>query len=202
MVGSLAFALNKYPQAKAIYNNKNWKYSTSSFIKIPILIDGNGNPYTITKNGRRANFKENVNNNGYTIHRYGPGNNNVLPFLTEAMGNGLKYFTKRNPKTNTRTAYIARVARRTAKKPINNAKAKRVKNLNKNYRAGRNLSKARLPNLVALYRMHQPSYGVYYFNQNNKNNGNIVVLRNNGKTITTPTRKIILANLANLRQNL
>jgi len=94
---------------------------------------------------------------------------------------------------NTVAAYRVRMVKKRAQNKLNAAQAKRVNKLANNVRADRNISKARLPNLVALVMRYQhPNAGAYY-HHNNKGR----VVNNYGKK---PTRKQLLANINNFKK--
>ena len=98
-------SLNSYNNAKAIYANKKWKFWSPYLKHVPVLYNTkNGNAFTITAGGRKKL--------GQAVYRYGPGKNNYVSsdLVYEARGS----IRKRSAKTNTITAYMARLAKKPA----------------------------------------------------------------------------------------
>lgn len=184
--------LNNYKNAAAIYANKKWKFWSPYLKYVPVLYNTkNGNALTITATGRKKITYTNRNNNGREIYRYGPGKNNYVNsgLIREARG----YIKKRSAKTNTSTAYKARMAKKPAQNKAKAAQKTRVNKLEKNLVGGKNISKARLANLVQLFMRYQSGNAGGWYVTNSKGR----IMRNGNNGPEKPTRKKVLANIKN-----
>ena len=185
-------SLNSYNNAKAIYANKKWKFWSPYLKHVPVLYNTkNGNAFTITAGGRKKLTYNNRNNNGQAVYRYGPGKFNYVNsgLVYEARG----YIKKRSVKTNTTTAYKARLAKKPAQNKQKAAQKTRVNNLEKNLVGGKNISKARLANLVQLFMRYQSGNAGGFYVTNEKGR----IMRNGNYGPEKPTRKKVLANIKN-----
>ena len=197
--------INNYPNASAIYANPNWKYSSPYMRNIVVLFNKNKNPFFI-KNGQRQTFNRRTNSNGSDRLFYGPGVYNYLMNTPENAKNVFAHFnkfknqyrvTKRRPMLNSLAVARMRLAKKAAankkaavKRAANNARVNKLRN---NVLAGRNISKAKLNNLLNLVMRYQsPDAGAYYHTNNRGR-----VTNNNGKA---PTRQQLLNNINNFRE--
>jgi len=193
--------INNYTNAQAIYANPNWKYYSPYMRNLVVLFNSKKMPFFI-KNGKRQSFNKRPNTEGNNRLFYGPGQYNYLMNTPASAKNVFAHYekfknsyglTKRSLLKNTVAAYRVRMVKKRAQNKLNAAQAKRVNKLANNVRADRNISKARLPNLVALVMRYQhPNAGAYY-HHNNKGR----VVNNYGKK---PTRKQLLANINNFKK--
>jgi hypothetical protein len=107
------------------------------------------------------------------------------------------WLQKRRPVLNSLAVAQVRLAKKAAankkaaaKRAVNNASVNKLRN---NVLAGRNISKAKLANLLHLVMRYQsPDAGAYYHSNNRGR-----VTNNNGKK---PTRKQLLNNINNFRE--
>jgi len=179
-------SINDYANAQAIYANKKWKYYAPVMRNVAVLFNSkNSSPFYI-KNGARRSFNIRPNSNGVKRLYYGNSNYNYVANTpvnkTFANYKAKGWLIPRGILRDTSFAHKRRAATKTAK----NARVNKLRN---NVVSGRNVSKARLNNLVALVMKYQsPNAGSYY---SAKNNGTRIT-NNNGKR---PTRKQVLANI-------
>lgn len=184
-------SINDYANAQAIYANKKWKYYAPVMRSIAVLFNGkNSTPFYI-KNGARRSFNVRANSNGVKRLYFGNGNYNYVMNTpvnkTFGFYKSKGYLIPRGFLRDTPSAH----KRRTAKKTANTGRVNKLRN---NVIAGRNVSKARLDNLVALVMRYQsPNAGAYY---SAKSNG-ARITNNNGKK---PTRKQVLKNLKEFKE--
>jgi hypothetical protein len=188
--------LLRYKNAKDIFSSKNWVWVAPYMKNVPVLFDSKKMPFYI-KNGKRTSF----NKRGNHLF-YGNGNYNYLMNTPANAKNVFAHYSKfkntyglrkRSPVKNTSLAYKVLAAKKKANNKKLNAQNKRVNKLANNVKAGRNVSKAKLGNLVALIvRYQHPNAGPYY----TMKNGHRTITNNYGKK---PTRKQVLANIANMK---
>ena len=177
-------SLNSYKNAKYIYANTKWKFWSPYLKHVPVLYNTkNGNAFTITAGGRKKL--------GQAVYRYGPGKNNYVSsdLVYEARGS----IRKRSAKTNTITAYMARLAKKPAQNKQKAAQKTRVNKLAKNLVGGKNISKARLANLVQLFMRYQSGNAGGFYVTNEKGR----IMRNGNYGPEKPTRTKVLANIKN-----
>lgn len=202
--------INNYPNAEAIYANRSWTYASPYLRNVVVLFNKNKNPFYI-KNGKRQTFNSqrtyNNNNNttGTIRHWYGTGEYNYLTNTPENIRNIFAHFkkfknqyslTKRRTVMNTVPAYKIRMVKKRANNKKSEAQSKRVNKLENNARAGRNISKASLSNLLRLVMRHQnANAGSWYF-ENNKGR----IMRNGNNGPEKPTRQRLLNNINNFRE--
>ena len=153
--------LNQYPNARDIYSNTKWQYYSPALKHIAVLYNSRtGEPFYIKNGARRQfTFTHNKKTNEY-LHKYGPGPNNrvMKGIVYEARGS----IKKRSAKTNTLSAYKARMAKKPGQNKRRTAKNTRVNKLANNVRAGRNISKAKMANLLALVMKYQSINNPFY----------------------------------------
>ena len=209
----MSWSINNHPNALAIYANPNWKYAATYMKDVVVLFNKNKMPFFI-KNGKRQEFNRRANNYGNMRLFYGSGKNNSLLNLSSPANeifswirNHKNHFGFRQRRTVLNSLPVARV--RLTKKAAANKKAAvkktaqnaRVNKLKNNVLAGRNISKARLNNLVELIRKHQNANAGPYYYKNNK--GKIVRNGSNYPPVNGPAKPTIqqvLANINNFRQ--
>ncbi len=189
-------SINNYVNAANVYANSKWKYWSPLMRNVAILFNNNktSKPFYI-KNGKRHNFT--VKDSKLF---YGPGQYNYLinvPVNFTARNFKQRgHLQKRRRLLNTTAAYKVRAIKKRFNNKRRAAQANRVNKLVNNVRAGRNVSKAPVRNLLALVMRYQhPNAGPYYTAKNNNQRGPIT--NNYGKK---PTRKQLLANINNMRQ--
>ena len=178
-------SLNNYKNAKYIYANTKWKFWSPYLKHVPVLYNTKtGNAFTITAGGRKKLPVQDV-------YRYGPGKNNYVNsgLIYEARGS----IKKRSARTNTITAYMARLAKKPAQNKQKAAQKTRVNNLEKNLVGGKNISKARLANLVQLFMRYQSGNAGGFYVTNEKGR----IMRNGNYGPEKPTRTKVLANIKN-----
>lgn len=191
--------VNNYANAEAMYANSKWKYSAPVMRNVVVLFNANKLPFYI-KNGKRQSFARKTNNNGENRLFFGNGPYNYLmntpANVKKVFGhyNKAGWIQKRRPLLNTTAAFKIRQVKRIAQNKKNAAQNIRVNALANNARAGRNLSKAKMDNLLKLVMRYQSgNAGSYYTAKNNTGR----VTNNNGRK---PTRKQLLENIANFRK--
>jgi hypothetical protein len=196
--------INNYPNAEAIYANPKWTHYSPYMKNVVVLFNKNKNPFFI-KNGTARSFNVKANENGATRMYYGSGPYNYLMNTPENTKNTFAHFTKfknqyrlakRRPVLNTVPAYKIRMVRKAANNKKKAEAAKRVNKLANNARAGRNISKASLSNLLLLVMRYQNANAGSWYSENNKGR----VTRNGNKGPEKPTRKQLLNNINNMRE--
>ena len=193
--------LLRYKNAKDIFSSKNWVWVAPYMKNTPVLFNSKKMPFYL-KNGKRTSFNKRANNNGQNRLFFGPGKYNYLMNTPANAKNVFAHYNKfkniyglrkRNPVKNTSMSYKVMAAKKGFNNKRRAAQNKRVNKLANNVRAGRNVSKARLPNLVALVVAYQsPNAGPYY----TKKEGQRTITNNYGKKLT---RKQVLNNIAEMR---
>jgi hypothetical protein len=201
-INKMPRTVNNYPNASAMYANSKWTYSAPVMRNVVVLFNANKSPFYI-KNGKRQSFTRKTNNNGENRLFFGTGPYNYL-MNTPANAKNVfgKYkkagwLQKRRPVLNSLAVAQVRLAKKAAankkaaaKRAVNNASVNKLRN---NVLAGRNISKAKLANLLHLVMRYQsPDAGAYYHSNNRGR-----VTNNNGKK---PTRKQLLNNINNFRE--
>jgi hypothetical protein len=194
--------LLRYKNAKDIFSSKNWVWVAPYMKNVPVLFNSRKTPFYL-KNGKRTSFNKRTDNNGTNRLFYGPGKYNYLMNTPSNAKNVFSHYNKfkniyglrkRSPVKNTSLAYKLMSAKKRANNKKRSTQNQRVNKLANNVRAGRNVSKAKLPNLVALVVKYQhANSGPYY----TKKNGQRTITNNSGRKLT---RKQVLNNIENMKQ--
>ena len=191
-------SINNYANAANVYANSKWKYWSPLMRNVAVLFNNNktSKPFYI-KNGKRHNFtvKE---ANGLPRLFFGPRNYNYLMNVpvnfTASNFKKRGQLQKRRRLLNTTAAYKVRAVKRAFNNKRRAAQNERVNKLVNNVLSGRNVSKARLPNLVQLViRYQNANAGPYY----SKKEGQRTLTNNHGRKLT---RKQVLNNIAEMKE--
>jgi len=188
-------SINNYANAANVYANSKWKYWSPLMRNVAILFNNNktSKPFYI-KNGKRQNFTVKEANG---LPRLFYGQNYLINVPVNFTAHNFKqrgHLLKRRRLLNTTAAYKVRAVKKSFNNKRRAAQNERVNKLVNNVLSDRNVSKARLPNLVQLViRYQHANAGPYY----SKKNGQRTLTNNNGQKLT---RKKVLNNIAEMKQ--